>query len=89
MNFVLPLVRRPTPSTSRSLPTIVQLLLSAQQSRPIFTMTEKGNKRIISRYLEESHEQIFENNRKWVESKKATDAQFFDKLAAGQNPDYL
>jgi carbonic anhydrase len=35
------------------------------------------------------YEEIFENNRKWVESKKAQDANFFDKLAADQNPDYL
>src|ERR1043165_8534592 len=35
------------------------------------------------------YEQIFENNRQWVESKKAEDAHFFDKLAADQNPDYL
>lgn len=35
------------------------------------------------------YEQIFENNRRWVESKKAEDAHFFDKLAADQTPDYL
>ena len=36
-----------------------------------------------------SYEQIFENNGKWVASKKVTDASFFEKLAEGQNPDYL
>ncbi|HXS37469.1 MAG TPA: carbonic anhydrase [Flavipsychrobacter sp.] len=36
-----------------------------------------------------SYEQIFENNRKWVASKKTTDSSFFEKLAEGQNPDYL
>jgi len=36
-----------------------------------------------------SYEQIFENNRKWVESKLATDKNFFEKLAIDQNPDYL
>jgi carbonic anhydrase len=35
------------------------------------------------------YEEIFENNRKWVESKKAQDTSFFDKLAADQTPDYL
>ena len=35
------------------------------------------------------YEQIFENNRRWVESKQAQDAHFFEKLAADQNPDYL
>lgn len=32
---------------------------------------------------------VFENNRKWVNDKKATDAQFFDHLAKGQNPEFL
>ncbi len=36
-----------------------------------------------------SYEQLFENNKKWVASKKATDAQFFEKLARDQRPDYL
>ena len=35
------------------------------------------------------YEQIFENNRLWVESKRAQDADFFEKLAADQTPDYL
>ncbi|KAA2240122.1 carbonic anhydrase [Chitinophaga agrisoli] len=36
-----------------------------------------------------TYEQIFENNRQWVASKTATDAQFFEKLAREQKPDYL
>lgn len=40
--------------------------------------------RMNSRY-----EQVFENNKKWVEKKKAGDADFFVKLAAEQNPDFL
>lgn len=36
-----------------------------------------------------SYEQIFENNRKWVAAMKAKDADFFEKLAADQTPDYL
>ncbi|MDF2384197.1 carbonic anhydrase [Nostoc ellipsosporum NOK] len=36
-----------------------------------------------------TYEQLFENNRKWVEEKKAGDASFFDKLAKDQQPDYL
>ncbi len=35
------------------------------------------------------YEKIFENNRRWVEEKKSTDAQFFQKLAKGQDPDFL
>lgn len=34
-------------------------------------------------------EKIFNNNRKWVESKLAVEPDYFKKLAAGQKPDYL
>ena len=36
-----------------------------------------------------SYDRIFENNLEWVQKKKATDADFFEKLARDQNPDYL
>lgn len=36
-----------------------------------------------------TYEEIFEKNREWVARMKATDKQFFEKLAAGQNPDFL
>ena len=36
-----------------------------------------------------TYEQIFENNRKWVADMKARDADFFEKLAREQTPDYL
>lgn len=36
-----------------------------------------------------TYEQIFENNRKWLAEKKGQDAQFFEKIAAEQYPDYL
>src|ERR1041384_1391710 len=36
-----------------------------------------------------SYEQLFENNLKWVEGRRATNADFFTKLAADQSPDYL
>jgi carbonic anhydrase len=35
------------------------------------------------------YNQIFENNKKWLEEKKGTDADFFKKLSQGQDPDYL
>lgn len=35
------------------------------------------------------YEKIFENNKKWVAEKKATDKDFFDKLSHGQDPDFL
>lgn len=36
-----------------------------------------------------TYKQIFENNKKWVAEKKATDHDFFEKLAKGQDPDFL
>lgn len=36
-----------------------------------------------------TYEELFENNKKWIAEKKAQDVHFFDKLAAGQEPDYL
>src|SRR3954466_14553134 len=36
-----------------------------------------------------TYEQIFENNRKWVAEMVAKDADFFEKLASEQTPDYL
>jgi len=36
-----------------------------------------------------SYEQIFENNRKWVESRKHSDQNYFERLAVEQKPDYL
>lgn len=36
-----------------------------------------------------SYDQVFENNKKWVETHKGEDANFFDELAKGQSPDYL
>jgi carbonic anhydrase len=36
-----------------------------------------------------SYEQIFENNKKWVAEMIARDADFFEKLARDQTPDYL
>lgn len=35
------------------------------------------------------YEQIFKNNQKWLEEKKRTDEEFFEKLATGQAPGYL
>lgn len=39
--------------------------------------------------MSNSYEQIFENNRKWVESKLSLDQDFFTNLAATQTPEYL
>ena len=37
----------------------------------------------------QDYEQIFENNKKWIAQKKATNKDFFKHLARGQNPTYL
>lgn len=36
-----------------------------------------------------TYEEIFENNRKWVTAMTANDANFFEKLAKDQTPEYL
>lgn len=36
-----------------------------------------------------TYRKIFENNKKWVAEKKASNKDFFRKLAEGQNPDFL
>ena len=35
------------------------------------------------------YQQVFENNRRWIAEKKASDAQFFEHLAQGQSPEIL
>lgn len=52
-------------------------------------MPDSSDPQAVTRYLKQSHEKIFESNRAWVASKKNADPQFFDKLAAGQSPEYL
>ena len=36
-----------------------------------------------------TYNKIFENNKKWVAEKKASDKEFFENLAKGQDPDFL
>jgi carbonic anhydrase len=51
--------------------------------------TAKDDDGMSSKHLETSHQRIFDNNRKWVETMKAEDPDFFVKLGSGQNPEYL
>jgi len=37
----------------------------------------------------EAYKKLFDNNREWISSKTANDAQYFERLATEQNPDYL
>ncbi|KAI1200710.1 carbonic anhydrase [Nemania serpens] len=43
----------------------------------------------ISRYLQQSHDRLFDNNRAWAAEQKERDPEFFKKLSAGQSPEYL
>ncbi|CAN8096224.1 unnamed protein product [Discula destructiva] len=43
----------------------------------------------ISRYLQETHDRVFEHNTRWAADKRAADPNFFSALSAGQKPDYL
>jgi len=43
----------------------------------------------IAKHLQASHDHIFENNRKWATEQKTKNPGFFEKLASGQEPEYL
>ncbi|KZL66328.1 carbonic anhydrase [Colletotrichum tofieldiae] len=43
----------------------------------------------IERYLKQTHDRVFENNRRWAEEKKKQDPNFFVSLSQGQAPEYL
>ncbi len=39
--------------------------------------------------MEKSYNQLLDNNKAWVEQQKASNPEFFEKLAQGQSPQYL
>jgi len=43
----------------------------------------------VSFYIKESQERLFDNNRAWATEKLEKDPHYFDKLASGQQPNYL
>lgn len=43
----------------------------------------------MNRYLRQSLDHIFKKNQEWISTKTNSDPAFFDKLSAGQSPDYL
>jgi|SRR5690242_11898615 len=43
----------------------------------------------VKKYLQQSHDRIFENNKKWAEEMAKKKPEFFKDLSAGQSPDYL
>jgi molybdopterin synthase catalytic subunit len=43
----------------------------------------------VRKYLQQSHDRIFDNNKKWAEEMKKKKPEFFQDLTAGQSPEYL
>jgi carbonic anhydrase len=43
----------------------------------------------VSKHLQQTYEQMFENNRAWAAAQGDNDPEFFKRLAEGQSPDYL
>lgn len=43
----------------------------------------------IAKYLQQSHERVFNNNREWAAKQTEKDPEYFAKLSAGQTPEYL
>ncbi|KAI0804263.1 carbonic anhydrase [Xylaria sp. FL0064] len=43
----------------------------------------------ISKYLQQTHDRVFDHNRAWAAQQKEKDPEFFAKLSAGQSPEYL
>lgn len=48
-----------------------------------------ANQEEIAKYLRQSHERVFQKNREWAAAQKEKDPEFFVKLSAGQEPEYL
>ncbi|KAI0016844.1 carbonic anhydrase [Xylariomycetidae sp. FL0641] len=43
----------------------------------------------ITKYLEQTHDRVFEHNKAWAAEQARRDPDFFTKLSAGQSPEYL
>ncbi len=52
-------------------------------------LNEINNYSLKRYFMSQSYDIIFENNRKWVESKVAENPEFFHELAKTQNPEFL
>ncbi|KAF1938585.1 carbonic anhydrase [Clathrospora elynae] len=52
-------------------------------------MTGKEEIKEVRKYLQQSHDRIFENNKKWAEEMRKKKPEFFTDLSAGQAPEYL
>lgn len=61
-------------------------LNGSNSKRPFPKMPDSGE---ISEWLKETHDRVFEHNERWAAEKRAADPDFFKRLTAGQDPDYL
>lgn len=43
----------------------------------------------LPKYLQETHDRVFEHNTRWAAEKREADPSFFSNLSAGQEPNYL
>lgn len=50
---------------------------------------KEGSEIEVRKYLQQSHDRIFENNKKWAEEMRKKKPEFFADLSAGQSPEYL
>jgi len=80
-----------TPALHCSAPIATRLNINRPNQTRYCSSHDKmaDNQKVSRQYLDQDHANIFAANKKWVESKKTADPEFFDKLASGQAPDYL
>jgi hypothetical protein len=86
-----------SPLTSISIPSSFTTQLQ-HQARP-FSLSWKSKLRMASedpekvkevrKYLQQSHDRIFDNNKKWAEKMREENPEFFSDLSRGQTPEYL
>ncbi|KAK7222263.1 hypothetical protein V2G26_010266 [Clonostachys chloroleuca] len=62
---------------------------STDCSLPSTQRTHAMDHQEVIKYLQQSHDRIFENNKKWAEQKQKSDPEYFTRLASGQTPEYL
>lgn len=63
--------------------------LPPHQAAPTLTYNATMSTDEISQYLAQTHDQVFERNKTWATEQLARDPSFFEKLTAGQTPEYL
>ena len=62
---------------------------ASQPSQGFWKMAEPSTAKEVRKYLQQSHDRIFENNKKWADEMRKKKPAFFKELSAGQSPEYL